>query len=152
MDQGIEEVRQRTDLIIVHCAATKPSLDIGVKDIDRWHRQRGWLKVGYHFVIRRDGTREKGRDLMEPGAHAAGYNHRSVGVCLVGGLAEDGVTPENNFTDAQWATLRLTLKELRADFPEARIIGHREVEPSKACPSFDVQEYLKDKPDLQPPN
>lgn len=133
--------RAKTDLIIVHCSATPPAMDIGVKEIDRWHRARHFLKVGYHYVIRRDGTVEPGRDLYEPGAHAKGYNFRSVGVCLVGGVAEDKKTPENNFTTEQFESLEVLLRGLRDTYPGAEIIGHREVNPHKACPSFDVQEW-----------
>jgi N-acetyl-anhydromuramyl-L-alanine amidase AmpD len=135
--------RAKTDLIIVHCSATKPSQDINAKTIDRWHRARGWLKIGYHFVIKRDGTVEKGRELMEPGAHAKGYNANSVGVCLVGGLAEDGKA-DCNFTKEQWQSLATLVEELSEQFPAARIIGHREVNSHKECPCFDVTAWYHD--------
>ncbi len=54
--------RKETKYSAVHCAATPAGMDIGVKEIDRWHRQRGFLKVGYDYVIRIDGTIELGRD------------------------------------------------------------------------------------------
>ena len=134
---------QRVDFIILHCSATKPSQDIGVGEIDRWHRARGFLKVGYHYVIRRNGDVELGRSLNEAGAHASGYNNRSIGICLVGGVSEKDVnTAENNFTQEQWAALVPLLRDMKARFPKAKIIGHREV-AKKACPSFDVQERLK---------
>ena len=135
-------MRSRTDFIIVHCAATSPSMDIGAKEIDRWHRQKGWLGIGYHFVIRRDGTVETGRPITQAGAHATNYNNKSVGVCLVGGVKEDKKTPEANFTPAQYVSLIELLKKLRKDYPDAKIIGHNEV-AQKACPSFDVQKWLK---------
>lgn len=137
--------RTKTDLIIVHCSATPAGMDIGAKEIDRWHREKGWLKIGYHFVIRRDGTIEPGRDIDEVGAHAEGYNGRSVGICLVGGVAIDGKHSENNFTPAQFASLAKLLKSCLISYPDAKIIGHREVAP-KDCPSFDVQEWLKKNP------
>ena len=134
--------RQVTDLIFVHCSATKPSMDIDVKEIDRWHRERGFLKVGYHFVIKRDGTKEIGRDLMEAGAHVKTYNHRSIGICLVGGVAETDINVwEDNFKPEQYATLYNLLVDLKEKFPDAKIMGHNEVS-SKACPSFNVQEWL----------
>jgi N-acetyl-anhydromuramyl-L-alanine amidase AmpD len=117
-------------------------MDIGAKEIDRWHRARSFLKIGYHFVIRRDGTVEPGRGLEEPGAHAKGYNSRSVGVCLVGGVAEDKKTPENNFTSEQMEALYTLLQELKATYTDAKIIGHRDVNPHKACPSFNVHEWM----------
>lgn len=66
---------------IVHCSDS-PSGD--VKEIRRWHKERGWDDVGYHFIVRRDGEIEVGRTLDVPGAHCAGHNADSVGTCLVG--------------------------------------------------------------------
>mgnify|MGYP001441377098 CR=1 FL=1 len=91
--------RAKTDYIVVHCSATKPSMDIGSEKIRDWHvNERGWRDIGYHKVIRRNGEIEDGRDIRDSGAHAAGYNSKSVGVCMVGGMAEDN-SAENNFTD-----------------------------------------------------
>lgn len=133
--------REETDYIVIHCAATKPSMDIGVKDIDKWHRQRGWRKVGYHYVIKRDGEVEIGRELDEVGAHAKGFNSNSVGICLVGGLSEDG-KPENNYTDEQWIALRETVNQLKLPYPEAEVLGHRDLpDVNKECPCFDVREW-----------
>ena len=138
--------RKTTDFIVIHCAATKPSMDIDVDDIDSWHRKRGFFSVGYHFVIKRDGTRQIGRSLDEVGGHAKGFNHRSIGICLVGGVSEDDHTKaENNFTKKQWVELELLLDELLRTFPHAKVIGHNQIS-QKDCPSFDVQAYLKDKP------
>lgn len=117
-------------------------MDIGAREIDKWHRAKGWLKIGYHFVIRRNGMVETGRDLMEPGAHARGYNHKSVGVCLVGG---DEIMTNDDYTPEQWLALGLLLSKLKGQFPGARIIGHNEI-AAKACPSFDVQAWLKANP------
>ena len=142
--------RQTTDLIFVHCSATKPSMDIDVKEIDRWHRERGFLKVGYHFVIKRDGTKETGRDLMEAGAHVKTYNHRSIGICLVGGVSETDVNVwEDNFNPEQYATLYNLLIDLKKQFPDALILGHNEVS-AKACPSFNVPEWLVKKEIIKP--
>jgi N-acetylmuramoyl-L-alanine amidase len=142
-------VRKATNYIVVHCSATKASATkVDAKEIDRWHRQRGWLMIGYHFVITRDAILQKGRELNAAGAHVAGHNHESIGVCLVGGISDDG-SPEDNFTKEQKEVLLAILRELRAVYPKARIIGHYELEPKKACPSFNVQEWLKDKPELK---
>ena len=132
-------MRKRTKYIIIHCSATPPTLNIGKEEIDKWHRQRGWFGIGYHFVIRRNGAVEIGRPAMEVGAHAQGYNAVSVGVCLIGGVDSSGHA-QNNFTLQQWESLLHLLKRLKARFPEAKIIGHNEVS-NKACPSFDVQEW-----------
>lgn len=130
--------------LIVHCAATPPSMDIGKAEITTWHLKRGFFDIGYHYVIRRDGRIEKGRPDDQPGAHAVKFNGKSIGICLVGGVKEaDKKTPEFNFTELQMATLRTLLRQLQRQFPNAEIIGHRDVDKGKACPSFDVREYLR---------
>jgi N-acetyl-anhydromuramyl-L-alanine amidase AmpD len=132
-----EQVR----FLVVHCSATKPSMDIGAKEIDRWHREKGWLGIGYHYVIRRDGTVEKGRPDSRSGAHAAGYNSISLGICLVGGLDEKG-KPQQNFTEAQYDSLRDLLWELLGVFDRAEILGHRDLpNVNKDCPCFDVKAW-----------
>lgn len=138
----------RVSFLVVHCSATKPSMDWGRDEIDRSHRQRGFFEIGYHFVIRRDGRVEQGRPLNRQGAHASGYNHISVGVVLVGGVSEKDVRiPENNFTPAQFESLKSVLKSLRRQFPHATIVGHGSLpKVNKACPSFDVQAWLKQNP------
>jgi len=130
--------------IVVHCTATRPSQDIGLTDIDAWHRHRGFLGCGYHLIIKRDGTVEHGRGLDEVGAHARGFNHNSIAVALVGGVTEEDVNvPENNFTDNQFTSLREVLTELKEAYQSAQILGHRDLpNVNKACPSFDVQEWL----------
>lgn len=129
--------------IAVHCAATKASQDIGVTEIDRWHRAKGWIMVGYHYVIRRDGSVETGRKLDMPGAHVNGFNSVSLGICLVGGLDAEG-KPENNFTKAQLAALATLLASLAISFPAATVQGHRDFPGvKKDCPCFDVRSWLK---------
>ena len=133
--------RSKTEYIVIHCSATRPSQDIDVRTIDKWHRERGFLKVGYHYVLTRKGETQIGRSLDETGAHAKGYNHKSIGICMVGGVTQDDHTvPENNFTDAQWYELNKLITNLKEKYPDAKIIGHNEIS-GKACPSFDVQEW-----------
>ena len=134
------KTRQTTNMLVVHCSATPPKMDIGKKEIDTWHRQRGWLKIGYHYVITRDGTLEEGRDRDVVGAHAKGYNSKSLGICMVGGVNDDN-EPENNFTEEQFTTLTGLLSSLMEIYPEADIIGHNTLDANKACPSFNVEEW-----------
>ena len=134
--------RNKTEYLIIHCSATRPSQDIDVRTIDRWHRERGFLKVGYHAVITRAGELQTGRQENETGAHCKKYNHLSLGVCVVGGVTQDDHTiPENNFTDEQWKTLKEYVTNIKEKYPDIKVIGHNEVS-SKACPSFNVQEWL----------
>lgn len=132
--------RMRTiDTIIIHCTATYPDMNIGASEIDQWHRDRGFDMIGYHYVIKRNGEIESGRDESVAGAHARGYNSDSIGVALVGGLAKDGNQP-CNFTAAQWASLDTLVKDLcdRHDIKE--VIGHNDVS-EKTCPTFDVKAW-----------
>ena len=129
------------DTIIVHCSATPEGKPFTVADIDRWHRQRGFDCIGYHYVIYLDGTLHAGRPIQQIGAHCQGHNARSIGVCYIGGLAADGKTPKDTRTREQRETLLSLLKQLKSQFPNARIRGHRDF-AAKACPSFDAtKEY-----------
>ncbi|WCD55426.1 endolysin [Pseudomonas phage phi 21A] len=140
--------RAKTTAIVVHCAATKPTMDIGRKEIQMWHVQQGWLAIGYHFVIRRDGTIEEGRPHDVVGSHVKGRNSDTLGICLVGGINAKG-QPEDNFTDAQKAALNSLLWSMViGEFADGAyaglpIVGHRDLDPGKACPSFDVQAWWK---------
>jgi len=134
--------RETTDTVIIHCSATPADMDIGVKEIDRWHRAKGWLEIGYHFVITRSGVVQEGRKISKPGAHAIGWNKRSIGICLVGGVNEEG-EPQDNFTIEQMELLEQLTYELLDKYPIRNVMGHNEV-ARKACPSFDVQEWQKE--------
>lgn len=128
--------------LVVHCSATKPSVKVDAKVIDRWHRQKGWAGIGYHFVIKRDGTVETGRPLHQPGAHALNVNHCSWGICLAGGLNEETGKPEDNFTLDQYAALGGVLTQLKLEAPQAEILGHRDLpKVAKDCPCFDVRKW-----------
>ncbi len=128
--------------IVVHAADTKPSMDIGVKEIRKWHvSERGFSDIGYHFVIRRNGNIETGRPLDIPGAHVRGYNYTSWGICLVGGMTEHG-TNDCNFTKKQYVTLDIILSELLDKAPTAIAQGHRDFKGvTKTCPNFNVREF-----------
>ena len=64
--------------------------NFNANDIDRWHKQKGWKGIGYHYVILLDGTVEQGRELEAVGAHCSGHNAHSVGICYIGGISKDG--------------------------------------------------------------
>jgi len=140
---------RKIDLIVIHCAATPPEMDVGVEEIRKWHTDpkpvgNGWRDIGYHFVIRRNGLLEVGRAMQTPGAHAEGHNARSIGICLVGGVRREGtrLIAENNFTPAQWKELKRLILHLRDQFPHAKIVGHRDLDRRKECPSFSVRDWL----------
>ena len=125
------------NLIVIHCADTPSSMDIGATEIRQWHIERGWSDIGYHFVIQRSGLLELGRDISKQGAHAKGHNKNSIGVCLVGG--KGGF----NFTQAQMWTLNELAERLTTKYGDMDVIGHRDVS-DKPCPQFDVKEWFKE--------
>ncbi len=144
------------DYLVLHCTATPEGRPVSVAEIDGWHRARGFRKIGYHYVIALDGTIHRGRDVAEQGAHVAGHNADSIGICYVGGLDTAG-RPKDTRTPEQKAALTLLLGQMRKQFPASRILGHRDfspdsngngiVEPSewtKACPCFDAAAEYSD--------
>jgi N-acetylmuramoyl-L-alanine amidase len=133
----MREIRE----IIIHCSATPENKSFTAKDIDTWHRQRGYNGIGYHYVIRLDGSIENGRGLEQIGEHAYGHNAFSIGICYIGGCDEK-MNPKDTRTPEQTVSFIKLLQVLRQKYPKAKIIGHNEIS-DKACPSFDVQEWLK---------
>ena len=128
--------------IIVHCTATKEGQEISVADVDRWHRERGFAGIGYHFLIYLDGSIHNGRPINKAGAHCVGHNVNSIGICYVGGLDAKG-KPKDTRTQAQKVALLTLLKRLKALYPLATIHGHREF-ANKDCPCFDARaEYAR---------
>lgn len=123
--------------IILHTSATKEGLDFNSNDIRRWHLERGFNDIGYHYVILLDGTIEKGRDIEKIGAHCKGHNKNSIGICYIGGLDEFG-KPKDTRTLKQKASLNMLIERLKKRFPNIKVHGHNEFS-KKACPSFDVQ-------------
>lgn len=148
------------ELIVVHCSASPNGRSVTAPDIDAWHYQRGFRRsmafrerqninlaaIGYHFVGYVNGAIATGRHLDEVGAHTNGHNRRSLGYCLIG---TDAYTP------AQWESLKAWVWAMRHRYPEARIVGHRDLSPDldgdgviepqewlKTCPGFDVAEWL----------
>jgi len=134
---------RKIDKIIVHCSATLEGRNYTVKQIDSWHRNRGFNGIGYHYVIYLDGSIHVGRPLAKAGAHCKGYNAHSIGVCYIGGVATDGKTPKDTRTDAQKASLVKLITELRQQFPNASVHGHCEF-ANKACPCFDAHKEYND--------
>lgn len=141
--------------LVVHCSATRPSMDIGVDWINKEHLKRGFKPtptspaVGYHKIILRDGTVENGRPESRIGAHAEGYNADSLAVCLIGGVKEDGKTPDNNYTPAQFEALKVVLRGWIQRYGNVEIVGHCDLTGgSQVCPCFDVSKWR----DLNLPN
>lgn len=131
--------------IFLHCAATPEGKDFTVKDIDTWHKQRGFNGIGYHYVIYRDGSVNKGRDITKIPAAQSGYNTNSIAICYIGGVAKDGVTPKDTRTAEQRFALFKLVMELQEKYniSDENVFGHCEV-ANKACPSFDMNTFRKE--------
>lgn len=135
---------RKIDEIIIHCSATPEGREVSVAEIDAWHRQRGFDGIGYHYVIRLDGTVEAGRPVDRVGAHCIDHNQRSIGICYVGGCDRQR-KPKDTRTDAQRESMARLVKVLTDTFGIAPdgIHGHCEF-AKKDCPCFDVQAWRKE--------
>ena len=124
--------------IIVHCSATPEGRDVDAATIDMWHKERGWSGIGYHYVIKLDGSIEYGRDINKTGAHVKNHNKGSIGICYIGGC-DASMKDKDTRTQEQKESLLLLLKTLKKMHPDATIHGHNEFAP-KACPCFNANE------------
>ena len=129
---------RKITLIIVHCSAVRPYQTSTARQIDQWHKARGWKGIGYHYVILRDGKVETGRKETEVGAHCAGHNKYSIGICYEGGLDANGNAKDTR-TYAQKRAMRSLLSELKTRYPNAVVTSHHTFSPTKACPCFDAE-------------
>ena len=150
--------RRITDLV-VHCSATKPFQGHDVDTIDQWHKARGFKRqplsgriCGYHFVVLEDGTIQTGRHLNEIGAHVAGSNAKSIGICYIGGIGADGKASDTR-TQEQKEAMEWLIVQMTIMFPDIKIKGHRDYSPDlngdgviqpwewmKECPCFNTMD------------
>ena len=137
--------RKSTTMIIIHCSATREGQDIKAADIKRWHKERGFDDIGYHYVIDLDGTIEKGRDESLVGAHCKGHNATSIGICYVGGC-DKNMKPKDTRTPEQRRSMLSLVRKLvnKYKIPVTQIWAHHDFDKHKECPSFDVSEFRKD--------
>ena len=130
---------RKIDMIVVHCSATRCDRRFSVEDLIAWHDARFGF-TGYHYYITRDGRMYQTRHENLVGAHAVGYNQHSIGVCYEGGLTPEG-RPDDTRTREQKAALNALLRSLKTDYPDAVILGHRDLPGvHKDCPCFDARE------------
>ena len=132
--------RERTDFIVIHHVADADNGDMSSKAINDLHiKENHWIAIGYHFVIRKDGTIEKGRPVWSNGAHAQGYNTESIGICLSGNF------DIGNPTNQQIESLAMLLANLCADYnipiDRKHILGHRELNNTN-CPGDNLYDKL----------
>lgn len=143
------------NLIVIHCSATRENRTLSEHDLEVCHRRRGFNGTGYHFYIRKDGSVIETRPVWKIGAHAKGWNLKSVGICYEGGLDCRG-RPANTMTEWQKHSLYVLIRTLQMDYPGCRVCGHRDLSPDlnhngeiepeewvKECPCFGVDKFLK---------
>lgn len=130
--------------IIIHCSATPEGRDIDAATIKDWHvNSNKWSDIGYHYVIKLDGTIESGRPLDIAGAHVKGHNADSIGICYIGGADAD-MNPKDTLNECQEESMRELIFSLRMVWDKHLTLhGHNEY-ASKACPSFKVSEKFAD--------
>jgi hypothetical protein len=140
---------RKLDSIFIHCTATRPEWwadrrsSEKAAECKRWHLDRNFSDVGYHYFVDRDGTVTEGRAIEKTGAHARGHNTGSVGIALWGGHGGDQDDKfEDHFTPAQDRALRKLIAQLRMEYPSiTKVRGHNEVS-AKMCPCFEVSQWL----------
>ncbi len=148
------KMKRRIDFIVIHCTATREDRRLSEEELERYHRSLGYQECGYHFYVKRDGNIVTMRDMSKPGAHVRGYNSNSVGIAYEGGL-DANEDPKDTRTERQRDSLQLLVSSLRRDYPEAKVVGHRDLSPDlngdgkittqewqKMCPCFDVETEL----------
>lgn len=149
--------------VVVHWTANFIDQDISAEDIDRVHIARGFDGIGYHYVILRDGSLQRGRNINRSGAHALRRNSNSIGIAFVGGInltsaeasrlggyqavANNGrYSSAESLTDAQFQTFDMFMDSFFKAFPYGQAFGHMDTDPNrKPDPGFDVAEYCKTK-------
>lgn len=131
--------------VILHCADTNDSINskISILDVTQWHKERGFLTVGYHYFIRRNGKIESGRSEKEIGAHVEGHNDNTLGICYEG----------RNFPSiAQIGSLITLYKKFLAVYKISHNdwYGHCELNPDKSCPGFSMANFRNILRELSP--
>lgn len=119
----------KIDRIVIHCSDSPHGRGDDAETIHRWHLERGWDGVGYHYVIVESGKIQAGRPEYWTGAHVRGFNKNSIGICLIG---------IDDFTDAQIITLVDLKQDLTIRHPEAVWYNHYELDSAKSCPNVDL--------------
>ena len=142
--------------LVIHCTATPEGREVSAAEIRRWHTApvsqggRGWKQVGYTDMVHLDGRVERlvnnnedaQVDPWEVTYGAKGYNSISRHIVYVGGCDKAG-KPKDTRTEAQREALKRYVEDFHARFPQVKIVGHHELNPGKACPSFDVPTWLR---------
>jgi len=129
--------------IVLHCTATLQTAS--VESIQKyWKEVMKWKDPGYHFIIKPNGAIQNIHPIEKPSNGVKGFNQNSIHLSYIGGVDRDG-KPWDNRTDAQKKAMHELVKNLHGQFPKAEIKGHRDFpDVQKACPSFEVSQWIKE--------
>jgi hypothetical protein len=130
----MRRLNQITTLIVHHSASPRHCT---VGDVRRWHLEKGWSDIGYHWVIEEDGIIQIGRPVGRIGAHCRGHNTESVGVCVMGNNCEPG----QEWLPDQVEGLKDLIYAVALVIPEIATMGHNQL-AATACPGVDLKELL----------
>lgn len=134
------ELSRPVNLLVIHHSVS-PN-ETTVAEIRRWHLEKGWADIGYHWVIDGSGVLVPGRALKQPGAHVAGHNTHSFGLCVTG----DNTVEGRKWTAQQAMTLATFLGWFRVFFPLAEVVGHRDLHGAKTlCPGVDIRAWMRER-------
>jgi N-acetylmuramoyl-L-alanine amidase len=131
------KLRKHTNKIIIHYTETVEHQDFDIDDVREWHTLRGFSDIGYHFLIKLDGTVQFGRQIDLVGAHCHGQNYDSIGVCYVGGKCTDGTLADTR-TPEQMKSLETTIAFIRSVYGYIPCFGHNDYS-EKVCPGYNVK-------------
>ena len=138
--------RSSSDMIVIHHTGNSDSQgnyiddDLSAAEIHELHQSLGWVGIGYHFVIRKDGTIEQGRPLWSQGAHAQGENYHSIGIHVCGNFEVAMPTPAQIEACAYLVGWIAEKYDIPCD--SAHIVGHRDLMPT-ACPGQNLYDILQ---------
>lgn len=146
-----KNVNREVTEIVVHWTETPTNKNIGSEEINKIHLESGLNGIGYHYVIRRDGSLQRGRPINIQGEHAPvnKHNERSIGIVFVGGInVPSGTSNLENFisvqslTRSQFNTFDHLCRAFFARFPGGQAVGHNDIDPIEDDPGFNVREYV----------
>jgi N-acetylmuramoyl-L-alanine amidase len=150
LDAEFSTVRRDVTEVIIHATETYSNKNIGSPEINDIHNKLGHDGIGFHYVIRRDGSLQRGRPVNRKGEHAPVNDHNdfSIGIVMVGGLAaasgqENPSRSPHSFTRAQFTTLEQFLESFYRKFPGGQVFGHNDVDIAELDPYFDVPDYVE---------
>ena len=121
---GLSKRKSTEKIVLHHAAATSCSVD----DIHRWHLNNGWAGIGYHFLVRKDGSVHEGRPIETIGAHTGDENYNSIGICFEGNFEIETMPTAQKKAGAELVTY------VKGLYPTIKTVGKHKDYNATACP------------------